>query len=224
MKKWMLFCIGFALYSCGPEPIPDPGIVQLVAPKNLDLCTTADKLNDSESQVKFVWNAALNTDDYELVIRNQRTGILKRKITVLTSINQVLQRGANYSWWVVSRGALTENTTKSEVWHFYVEGQPELKHTPFPAALIYPVKEEVVSPTNNQVQLEWNGSDLDNDIDFYQLFLGTNAKNIVLVKDKITQMKHLENVDSNTTYYWKVITVDREGNTSESRLGQFIVE
>ena len=94
MKKWMLFCIGFALYSCGPEPIPDPGIVQLVAPKNLDLCTTADKLNDSESQVKFVWNAALNTDDYELVIRNQRTGIFRDY--VLTNTQTINKQTESY--------------------------------------------------------------------------------------------------------------------------------
>lgn len=220
----MLICFGFALCTCGPDPIPDPVAVQLVAPKNLDRCITADKLNDTESQVNFVWNAALYTDDYELVIRNQKTGIVKRKTTVLTSLNQVLQRGANYSWWVVSRGALTAITTKSEVWHFYVEAEPELKHTPFPAALLFPDYEETVSPANNQVQLEWKGSDLDNDIAFYQLFFGTNVDNLVLVEDNLTQTEHLENVASNTTYYWKVVTVDREGNTSESRLGQFSTE
>lgn len=220
----MLICFGFALCTCGPDPTPDPVAVQLVAPKNLDRCTTADKLNDTESQVNFVWNAALYTDDYELVIRNQKTGIVKRKTTVLTSLNQVLQRGANYSWWVVSRGALTAITTKSEVWHFYVEGEPELKHTPFPAALLFPDYEETVSPANNQVQLEWKGSDLDNDIAFYQLFFGTNVDNLVLVEDNLTQTEHLENVASNTSYYWKVVTVDREGNTSESRLGQFSTE
>ena len=54
MKKLMLICFGFALCTCGPDPIPDPVAVQLVAPKNLDRCTTADKLNDTESQVNFV--------------------------------------------------------------------------------------------------------------------------------------------------------------------------
>ncbi len=221
MRKLLLSCLGFLLCTCGPEPIPDPGATSLVAPKNLDSCTTADKLNDSESQVSFVWGTALNTDDYELVIRNQKTGIVTRKTTVLTSLNQVLQRGANYSWWVVSRAALSNVTTKSEVWFFYLEGEPELKHTPFPAALVFPEFEAVVTLTDNQVLLEWKGTDLDNDIAFYQLYFGTDPDKLALVADNLTQTKNGQTVVSDTVYYWQVITVDREGNTSASRVGQF---
>ncbi|MGA0443659.1 MAG: hypothetical protein ACO3M3_01145, partial [Flavobacteriaceae bacterium] len=59
---WILmFCI---VWSCGPDPIPEPEPSLLISPANNDLCTTASKVNDAESQVRFQWTAALHTEIY----------------------------------------------------------------------------------------------------------------------------------------------------------------
>ena len=90
MRKAAIIFLLFSLWSCKPDPIPEPIAAQLLAPVNLDNCSTADKINNNESQVSFLWSTALHTDDYELVIRNQSTGILIRKTTLLTSLNQII--------------------------------------------------------------------------------------------------------------------------------------
>jgi len=224
MRGLALLFVGFLFWACGPEPIPDPVAAQLVAPRNLDNCTTADKISDIESQVTFQWNSALHTDDYELVIRNQKTGILTRKTTALTSLNQVLSRGSNYSWWINSRATLSAITAKSEVWHFYLEGEPELKHVPFPAALLFPESEAVVSLVNNNLTFKWEGSDLDLDIAYYSLYIGTASDNLTLVEGALTQTQSVQTLKANTIYFWQVVTTDREGNTSASAIGTFTTE
>ena len=61
------------LIGCGPDPIPDPQPADLISPSNLDTCTTASRVNDFESQVRFQWTAPLHSDSYELVIQNSIT-------------------------------------------------------------------------------------------------------------------------------------------------------
>ena len=187
MRKAAIIFLLFSLWSCKPDPIPEPIAAQLLAPVNLDNCSTADKINNNESQVSFLWSTALHTDDYELVIRNQSTGILIRRTTLLTSLNQILQRGSSYSWWVISRSEASDITSKSEVRYFYLEGETEQKHAPFPANLEFPEENAVVSLSNNTITFEWEGSDLDNDIAHYDLYVGTEEETISVVAENITQ-------------------------------------
>ena len=224
MRKATVMFLLYSLWSCKPDPIPEPIAAQLLAPENLDNCSTADKINDNESQVSFLWNTALHTDDYELVIRNQSTGILIRRTTLLTSLNQILQRGSSYSWWVISRSEVSDISSKSEIRYFYLEGETELKHAPFPAALEFPEENAVVSLLNNIITFKWEGSDLDNDIAHYDLYVGTEEETISIVAENITQRESEQQLVSGTTYFWKVITVDREANSSESIIREFTTE
>ena len=224
MRKAAIIFLLFSLWSCKPDPIPEPIAAQLLAPVNLDNCSTADKINNNESQVSFLWSTALHTDDYELVIRNQSTGILIRRTTLLTSLNQILQRGSSYSWWVISRSEASDITSKSEVRYFYLEGETEQKHAPFPAALEFPEENAVVSLLNNTITFEWEGSDLDNDIAHYDLYVGTEEETISVVAENITQRESEQQLVSGTTYFCQVITVDREGNSSESLIREFTTE
>jgi len=224
MRKAVKIFLLFSLWSCKPDPIPEPVAAQLLAPANLDNCTTADKINNNESQVSFLWSIALHTDDYELVIRNQSTGILIRRTTFLNSLNQILQRGSSYSWWVISRSQASDITSKSEVRYFYLEGETEQKHAPFPATLEFPEENSVLSLSNNTITFEWEGSDLDNDIAHYDLYVGTEKETILILAENITQRESEQQLESGTNYFWQVITVDREGNSSKSLVGKFTTE
>ena len=75
MKFNLFLLITLILLSCGPDPIPEPEPSSLIAPVNLNECTTAIVLNDFERQVQFEWTMALNTDSYQLVIENSLTNI-----------------------------------------------------------------------------------------------------------------------------------------------------
>ena len=75
MKVNFFLLMILILWGCGPDPIPDPEAPTLIAPANLNECNTAIVLNELESQVKFEWTNALNTDSYELIIENSLTNI-----------------------------------------------------------------------------------------------------------------------------------------------------
>ena len=139
MKKVFLFMILIVL-GCGPDPIPDPESVFLIAPDNLESCTTASRVNDLERQVRFQWTAALNTDQYELVIENTLTNQQFRSTTYLLNVSVILPAGAPYRWFVRSKSSLTPVTSDSQSWSFYLEDSPEESHFPFPAKLISPEK------------------------------------------------------------------------------------
>ena len=73
MKNWKLFVL-LLLESCGPDPIPDPEPVNLVAPQNLNSCTTASRNNDStESQVDFQWTCGTTCGQLRSLLFNNST-------------------------------------------------------------------------------------------------------------------------------------------------------
>ena len=59
--------------GCGPDPIPDPEATILLSPENLNNCSSASRVNDSERQVLFQWTKALFAESYELIVKNSVT-------------------------------------------------------------------------------------------------------------------------------------------------------
>ena len=82
----------------------------------------------------------------------------------------------------------------------------------------------MVSLSNNTITFEWEGIDLDNDIDHYDLYLGIEKETILVLAENITQGKSKQQLESGTNYFWQIITVDREGNSSKSLVGEFTTE
>ena len=125
-----------------------------------------------------------------------------------------INRATPYSWYVVSKNSGTQ-TAESATWKFYNAGLPVASHAPFPADVVNPTMGANLSSTTT-VALEWAGSDVDNDIVEYMVYLSTTnppANNI----GSTTSTTLNANVSSNNTYYWKVITKDSQGNTSVFR-------
>ena len=213
------------IYSCAPDPIPDPETVFLVAPINLEACITASSVNDSEKQVQFQWTASLHTDQYELIIQNSITQEKYTYNTVLLNASVILPSGAPYLWFVRSKSTISPVTTDSEVWQFYLEANPLESHLPFPAILISPKNESKFSlNTNNDFLFEWKGNDLDQDIDFYDLYLGTNSEEILLKKEGIKETQSTISLESRSLYYWNIVTQDKNQNKSRSETYSFETE
>lgn len=220
MKRY--FCIIFLiLVACKKEVIPDPEAALLIGPENNDNCNTATVLSDRQSQVSFYWQEALHTDEYELVVRDILTNVDQKKRTLRFFSNVVLDRGKQYSWWVNSISEQTENITKSEVWTFYLEGLSSSSHFPFPAKLISPEYNSLISLENGVFTLEWDGVDLDNDIESYDLYLGADPNDLNVAAENLTTTSISVKLDTDRYYYWKVYTKDEQGNVSQSRLGIF---
>ncbi len=230
MKRYILIIAGVVLLAaCGKKPIPVPaGIpapdkVVLTFPAQNAACTTGNIISASQSSITFTWNASANTDSYVVWVKNLLNQTVSNQNTTTPSLTITLQRNTPYSWFVVSKSTATPDTTKSDVWKFYNAGPGTLTYAPFPADITSPTLNQTVTATAGTINLVWKGSSIDNDITGYDVYFGT-AATPPLFKSNVTDM-FLNNVavTSGTTYYWKIVTKDLIGNTSDSGVFQFKV-
>ena len=164
----------------------------------------------------------MNTESYELVVENS---LSREQVTMETTIlteSITLPSGATYLWYVVSKSLLTEATGKSAVWQFYLEGNPEASYLPFPAVLLEPLDEEEVSLSGASTFIfKWKGVYLDDDIISYDLYLGLTENELIKERDGIGTSQSSIELNSDTIYFWQVVTMDSEGNQSYSEIFQF---
>jgi hypothetical protein len=228
VKPYFIF-IALIMVSCssggsddGPTPIPDPTAAILIFPEKDKECTQGTVINNTESDLTFEWNAASNADSYEVNLRNLNTNTSKKINSTTNSVTITVLRGTPYEWYVVSKANGTTVTASSDKWKFYNEGPGIENYAPFPADVVAPKRGAQVENTGT-VSLEWTGSDVDNDIDEYEVFFGTvNPPTNSLVTTTSTTTN--TSVNANTVYYWYVVTTDVAGNTSTSETFEFKVK
>ncbi|MBS9462735.1 hypothetical protein KIM67_09955 [Flagellimonas sp. 389] len=227
MKQIFLSVMVLVLVSsCGGNddgpPIPEGA--NLVFPEENSECTTGVSVNEALSQVTFEWQASNNTDTYRLNVVNLESNVPQEITTAATSASLSIAKGTPFSWSVTSISSRSDQTTASETWLFYNAGS-QTTYAPFPAQLVSPVSgSTAVKNLSNEITLTWRGADVDDDITSFQIFfseenpptdiLGTTAANIMGLDTS---------VESNTIYFWRVVTTDSEGNTSDSGVFEFKV-
>jgi hypothetical protein len=175
MRLRIYFLSLILFWSCGPEPIPEPQATILIAPADLNECTTATVLSETERQVKFQWTLALNTDSYELVVVNTLTNARYGKTSALLTESIILPSGAPYRWYVNSKSLLSTAV----------------------------------------------GNDLDEDIESFAIYLGKSEDDLELVQESLTDSQLSLSLDAGERYFWQIITLDSEGNTSKSEVYSF---
>jgi hypothetical protein len=234
MRKDILLVVAvFILAGCGgkknnpapPPTPPSPAKAELSFPAKNALCTTGTIVSDSISTIKFTWKSAANTDHYDLYLQNLLDKSSKTYSTTTTEMALNIKRNTPFSWYIVSRSSSTTVTAQSDTWKFYNAGKGEVAYPPFPAAILLPKYGQIVTAASGKVNLTWQGqSVLAGTIENYDVYFGT-AQNPPLLKAKVTD-NFLNNttVTAGQTYYWKVITNDFIGNTSESTVYQFSVK
>ncbi len=213
--------------GCRKKDSPkSPEQARLVHPARSSECTTGTDVfgNDNVSEVEFSWQKANYTTQYQLRVTNHLTGVTQTVNTSDTKANLTLVKGELYSWLIRSSNSDTDTQVTSEVWNFYNAGN-ESFYAPFPATIVNPKPaSKVFKDINNEIELSWEGADIDNDIVEYELFFSTSTPpstmvatlNVATSSDKVS-------VVSGTTYYWKVISKDAEGNISDSGIYSFQV-
>lgn len=86
-----------------PTPVPiELGVATLLSPANNETCLDGTSLNDTQSNVNFIWSAATDALSYEVVVTNLLTQSLQ---TFTASSNQTtiaLTKAKPYSWIVKS--------------------------------------------------------------------------------------------------------------------------
>lgn len=222
----MIACGGGDDGGDGPDPqqqppvtVPEPKATTLIFPENNTECNEGAVLNDNESSVIFEWNASENTDSYELNVVDLNTSTIQKSSATNTSQTITLERGVPYEWFVVSSGNGTKTIATSPKWKFYNQGKGVENYAPFPAEAVSPARGATINYTSN-VALRWLGSDIDNDIDSFEVFFGTETDPATSLGTTTDTMMEAT-VVSGQVYYWKVVAKDSQGNTSESEIFEF---
>jgi hypothetical protein len=213
----------FASCSKGKKevPSPSPSAAVLVSPVNNEACITGVTVSATQSRVTFTWSAAANADSYVLTVTNLLSNTKQSLNSVLPNAELTLDLSTPYSWFVTSKSSKNTSTVNSPVWKFYNTGPGVSSFPPYPAELTSPGLGQTVTPSNGKITLTWKGSDADNDIANYDVYLGTSNTPALIKSQHLASPLTDVAVIANTTYYWKVITRDAKGNTSDSGVFEF---
>lgn len=226
MKYWLIGLL--ALVACGSgggnnddddNMAPAPTAAVLLTPGKDTACAPGAVVTDSTTTVSFTWKAGEHTDSYVLTVKSLSSVVVSRQTLTATHGEVVLKRNTPYAWFVTAKSAEASDTANSETWKFYVPAPATSSYPPFPAVLVAPGLGAVVSGT--KVTLQWTGSDVDNDIVGYDVYLGTTATPGSWKKDVTGTSLADVALTAGTTYYWKVVTKDANGNTSTSEVYSF---
>ena len=198
-----------------PEPapsVPAPGKSSLSAPENNEVCYEGEAVDASNSAVSFSWDASSDTDSYDLQITNQETNQTQTESGITSTSKAVtLATDVSYSWKVVSKANDTNDTTSSDTWQFYLAGDGQENYAPFPATILSPTSGAAVDASNGLVTLSWEGNDPDEgDSLTYTIYFDEvdGLQDPQTVNTNITETSLEVEVESGTTYYWRVKTSD----------------
>lgn len=218
----MLLLMGCGGGDDGPPPSPEGAV--LIFPLQDSECTTGVSVSDDLSQVTFEWEAAKNTNRYTLTVINLLSNTPQAITTTSTSAALSIEKGAPFSWSVLSTNNGTDETATSESWLFYNAGS-QTTYAPFPAQIDSPKAGSTVQANaNSEILLQWIGVDVEDDIVNFEVFLSTENPPTTLVSTVDSNATEtLAIVVSGQIYYWKVVTIDEEGNRSDSGVFDFKV-
>jgi hypothetical protein len=209
--------------STNEVPAPPPAKAVLIAPAQNELCTQGAVISATESTVTLQWNAAANTEGYQVSIKDLEAGTITTKLTTATQLAVSLKRNTPYSWFITSASKQNTSIAQSDVWRFYNAGPAAVNYAPFPADLLLPTLGQTITVNGGKATLSWAGSDVDNDMESYDVYLG-EASAPPLFKAGVAESSLNDvSIASGKQYYWKVISRDKKGNTSESSVFFFNV-
>ncbi|MFS4466654.1 hypothetical protein [Maribacter sp. 2210JD10-5] len=227
--KRVLLILGFltlTFSACKKKSAPKPPeAVQLIFPERNSECTVGDNLSATATQIEFRWQAADNTETYDLRVTNINTGVVQTLSNLSTTSGRLpIQRGEPFTWRVTSKNGKVQETVSSVEWSFYNQGSTTT-FAPFPAEAVFPeMASKVFKDVNNEVELSWTASDLDNDISEYEVYFSTETSPDTLIDTLPLNTTVVKvNVAADTVYYWRVVVKDAEGNATNSNIYSFKV-
>jgi hypothetical protein len=219
---------GLILIGCGgkgdepvPIPVPVPGTTTLSLPVNNTACLQGTSASGTTASVSFSWRSATNAVSYQLVIKNLNTQASDTYTTKDTLYTASLAINAPYSWTITATNV--SGKTNSDSWKFYLSGAASSSYAPFAADLTSPASGATIASNgvaSVQVTFQWTGSDPDNDIATYSLYLDNTTATTQVIASQ-TASTATQTLTSGKTYYWKVVTTDKVGNTSVSTINSF---
>ena len=197
-----------------------PSEAMLIFPENNTVCNEGTIVSETQTDVLFRWEELTYATSYVLKIVNLNDGTARNISTNETEFLIRIDRGTPYSWSVKSIVSGSNVVAQSPVWRFYNAGLAQESHPPFPASVVSPQSGSSVN--QGTISLQWNASDIDDDIATYTVLF--DIVNPPIAEAGTTRNSNLNvSATSGQVYFWKVITTDDAGNASESQVFQFVV-
>ena len=224
-KYFTGFILVLLLVHCQKTELPaDPEVANLISPVDKETCLDGVSINDTQSNVNFVWGTATGALSYELEIANLLTQSTQLYSSDTNELSIALSKAEPYSWSVRSIGETGTTPSMSDPWKFYLAGDAVVNYAPFPAELITPRSGANTTPDiNNLVILRWTADDVDDDLNRFEVYLdttdGTTLNQEIAYQAQETQLE--VEVENNTVYYWKIVAIDLNGNQSSSGVYTF---
>lgn len=212
----------YILLACSKDEPKVPGVALLIFPLENSECTIGQTVNSNNRLINFQWEASAHTQSYQVRVVNLRTNISQTVTTNETQIQLPLTKGLPYSWSVTSANNQVPETATSEIWNFFNAGN-QTTHAPFPTKILAPLSgATVIKDINNEVVLSWQGSDIDGDIDLYEVYFSTVNPPVTLLGTTVPTVRDFSvSVNAGTVYYWSIKTVDQAGNAASSGVYSF---
>ncbi|MDG1292070.1 MAG: hypothetical protein P8I34_02895 [Flavobacteriaceae bacterium] len=231
MKKLFYTTFFFLLLACSAEEQSEetidllPGLFNLIYPENGSACLDGSIINDTQSKITFLWNASQNTNEYEVEIINLNDNYSQKMLSKDRSLEVVLKHGEPYAWTVTA--LVDDASITSKEWKFYLAGNGIVNYAPFPPELISPRPSARVNlNSNGQVILNWTSSDVDGDLETYELYMDQNdGSTLIQTFTKVENTIEIGiDADPDITYLWKVLAIDSDGNSSSSGVYSFVTQ
>jgi len=226
MKRILIIFTVLAIQSCSksggdepdivqsPDPVPDlentaPTIPSKIFPTDGLLCT--------DNPLEFKWGSSTDKEgdvisyEIELAYDNAFNNVIEKKTLSATNITLTFEKGIQVNWRIRSKDSKGEYSDYSSTWNFYTEGEGMVNYLPFTATLIYPMAFSKIE--GEYVTLDWESSDVDGDLLFYDIYFGETTPP-VLLKENSAESTHEVSINPNKTYYWKIIVKDDRGGES----------
>ena len=206
----------------------DPPLASVLShPLNNEVCETGTVISETHRRINFQWTASENTDFYDLKIQNlDNQSLISHSYIQTTSKEIDLIKGTPFAWSVTSKHNQSSQTATSQRWQFYLSGDGATTYPPYPANLISPSSGFRFENSTTSVELRWECSHPENENLLYTLYfdlvdgLQTPAAENINIIETSKQV----NVNSGTTYYWRIKASDPDGNSSFSIVYPFLIE
>jgi hypothetical protein len=205
-------------FTTAAEPIPLPGVPQLVAP--------ADNATNISLTPTLNWNSSSNAVSFELQVSASEqfvSTVLSQSDLTATEYNvaaSVLSYSTEYFWRVRAVNT-TGNSAWSTVWSFTTEDEP----IPLPGV------PQLVAPANNATNIslipifDWNSSP---DAVTYELQVSESDQftSTIINQSGLTNTEYSVSasvLNYSTEYHWRVRAVNTTGNSDWSTVWNFTV-
>lgn len=210
----------------GEKNTPKVGELNLASPLENSTCE-GNSISSTKCEVTLEWEPMSDADSYTLTVVNLETNkvrLIQNDIKT-TTYKVTLDKNVPYSWKVTSDDKRTRKINNaSPVWKFYTSaGVSVTNYAPFPADLITPIQDKMVTAVDGKITLKWIGSDTDSSVLKYTVYLDK-------VDGKQTPAAELTNISASQVdvavtsgvYYWRVKTSDAN-SSSFSQIVSFTV-